>query len=79
MLPRPQQGKMADNNIAGTKLRHTAGTDGARPEHGALARREYSLLAPTGTAVDPAAAGDRGSREGHVATRETADQARRDT
>ena len=51
--PRPQQGTAADTNIAGTRPRNTAGTDGNRPEHGALARCEYGLLAPIGTAVDP--------------------------
>ena len=40
----------ADNGSAGTQTRHTAG---ARPEHGALPRREYVLLALTGTGVDP--------------------------
>ena len=77
--PRPQRIMAADTDSLGTPTRHTAGTDGARPKHGALARREYGLLAPTGTAVNTAAAGDQGSRDGHKATRGTANQARRET
>ena len=57
-LSRPQQGMVADKNSAGTPLRHTAGTDGARYKHSALVRREYGLLALTGPAVDPDDAGD---------------------
>ena len=57
-----------DNGSAETSLRHTAGTDGARPKHGALAHREYGLLAPAGTAVDPADTGDPSSKTGHGAT-----------
>ena len=40
-----------------TPPRHTAGTAGTRPEHSALARHDYGLLAPAGTAVDPADGG----------------------
>ena len=51
-LSRPQQGMAADDGIAETPQRHTAGTAGARPKHGALARCEYGLLAPMGMAFD---------------------------
>ena len=37
---RPQRGTAADNDSGGTLFRHTAGTDGARPEHVALAHLE---------------------------------------
>ena len=66
----PQRGTAADNRRVGTPTRHIYGTDGARPKHSALARREYNLLAPTGTAVDPANAGDPGSAAGQGATGE---------
>ena len=36
---------------------HPNSSDGARPEHGALARCEYGLLAPEEPAGEPAAAG----------------------
>ena len=55
--PRPQWGTAADDGSAGTPTRHTAGTDSARPEHGALASRKYNLLAPTGPAINPADVG----------------------
>ena len=35
--PRPHWGTAEDNGSAGTLNRHTSGTNGARPEHGALA------------------------------------------
>ena len=50
--PLPHQGMAVENNSTGTLLRHSAGTDGARPEHSALACRKYGLLAPMGTAVN---------------------------
>ena len=77
--PHPQRGAASDNNIAGTLLRHTAGTDSARPEHGALTRLEYNLLAPAGLALDTDSVGDQESGDRHEATRETADQAQRET
>ena len=67
-----------DNDSAGTLLMHIAGTDGARPNHGAIAHCKYGLLALRGAAVDPAAAGDQGSRDGHEATRGTSDQVRKE-
>ena len=76
--PRPQGGTAADNNSAETPPRHTAGTNSARPEHGALARREYGLLAPMGAVVDLAAMGDQGSEDGHEATMGTAGQTRQE-
>ena len=48
--------------------RHPDGANGTRPEHSALARRKYGLLAldePTG---DPAAADPRDHGDGHEAT-----------
>ena len=77
--PRPQRETAVDTNSAGTPPRHTAGTDGARTEHGALARRKYGLLVPAGTAVDPADAGYQESGEGYGAIGGAAKQARRDT
>ena len=77
--PRLQRGTAAVGDSVGTPTRHTAGTAGARPEHNALARREYHLLAPTGTSVDLADAGDQASKDSHEATRGTNDQARRET
>ena len=68
-----------DNDIAGTPTRHTDSTDGARPEHGTLACREYGLLAPTGTAVNPADAGDPRSEDVHESTRGAAGQDRMET
>ena len=68
-----------ENNSMGNPIRHTASTDSVRPEHGALARREYGLLAPTETAVDTVDVGNQGIGDGHEATRGTADQARRET
>ena len=43
--------------------RYSDGTSGVRPEHGALARRKYGLLAPEEPAGDPAATGPQGSGE----------------
>ena len=77
--PHPQQDMAADIKIAGTLLMHTAGTDSVRPEHGALTRHKYGLLAPIWTVVDPAAAGYQGSGNIHEATRGTAGQAWRGT
>ena len=72
---RPQRGMAADNNSAETLTRYTFVTDGARPDHGVLARSKYDLMVQTGTAVDPADTGDLGSKDGHKATRGTAGQA----
>ena len=78
-LPRPHRGTAAEESSVGIPTRYTDGTDGARPEHGALARHEYGLLALTGTAVDPADAGDPGSADGHEATGEQAGQDGKET
>ena len=77
--PHPQRGTVAYNGSAGTLIKHTAGTEGARPEHGVLPCCEYDLLAPTGLVVNPAATGNQGSVDGHEATRGTVDQAQRET
>ena len=77
--PRPQRETAADNGSVGNPIRHTAVTEGARPENGALARPEYGLLTLTVSAVNPDDVGDLGSENGHEATRGTCDQARRET
>ena len=77
--PRPQRGMAADRDSKGARIRHTAGTDGTRTEHCALVRREYGLLVMTGPTVNPAAAGDQGSGDGHEDTRGTSEHARRET
>ena len=66
--PIPQRGTAAENGSAENRPRHTAGTNVARPEHGALARREYGLLAPTGMVVIPDDAGEPSSKASHEAT-----------
>ena len=71
----PQRGTGANTNSVGTKPRHTDGTDGTRPKHGALARHKYGLMALPGSAVDPADMGDQEIGDGHGATGEAADQA----
>ena len=58
----------ADNGSAKNPPRHTAGTGSARPEHGALARRDYGLLAPAGMVVNQSNVGDTGSEAGHGGT-----------
>ena len=66
-------GTAANNGSKGTPNRHTAGTNSARSEHGALA------CMPTGTAVHPADVGYLGSKDGYEATMETSGQDRRET
>ena len=63
--PRPQRGTATDDGSVENLPRHTAGTDGTRSEHGALARRECGILVPAGTAVEHADTGDTGSEDGH--------------
>ena len=75
----PQRGTAADKGGAGTLTRYTGGTDCARPEYGTLARHEYGLLAPMGTSVDPADAGDLWREKGHDATRGVAGQDQSET
>ena len=65
---RPQRGSAEDDSSVENPSRHTASTDSARPKHSMLARRNYGLLAPAGTAVDPADAGDPRSEAGHGST-----------
>ena len=59
--------------------RHTDNSNGARPKHGALARRKYGLLAPEDPAGDPAAAGTQGSRDIPKDITKTGGTNRRDT
>ena len=66
----PTVGHGGKRRHCGDPPRHTAGTDGARPEHSKLTHREYGLLAPKGTAVDPADVGDPGSKARHGFTRD---------
>ena len=66
--PHPQRGEVADDGSKETPTRHSSGTDGAMPEHSALPRRKYSFLTPAGMVVDPANAGDPGSKASHGAT-----------
>ena len=56
-----------DNSRAGPRPRQSHGTDGARHEQGALALREYDLLASEATKGGPANAGAAGSKDGHGA------------
>ena len=51
----------------------------ARPEHGALARREYGLLAPKEPAGNPAAAEPQGSGDSPENTTCTGETDRRET
>ena len=51
----------------GPRLRQSDGADGARFEHGALARREYNLLSLEATKGGPTNAGDGSSKDGHGA------------
>ena len=71
----PQRGTATGNNSTDTPLSHTDRTNGARPKHSALARREYGLLALIGPTVDPDDAGEPRSAASYGATGE---QDRRD-
>ena len=75
----PQQGTAAVGDSVGTLLRYTAGTNGTMPANGVLARRKYGLLDLTGPAVNPDAAGDHRSGDGHEATRGTTGQSWKET
>ena len=66
--PGPQRGMTVDDRSVETLPRHTSGTDGARPEHGVLVRCKYGLLEPAGTTINPADAGDTGSKAVHGVT-----------
>ena len=63
-LPSSTQRGTAEGEILWVSTqRHLDGTNGTRPEHGALVRHEYGLLAPEEPAGDLAAAGPQGSRD----------------
>ena len=66
--PLPHRGMVVDTGSVENPPRHTSGTNGARPEHGALVGRENGLLALAGMAVDSADTWDTGSKAGHEAT-----------
>ena len=75
----PQKCPAADNGGAWTPDRHNTGTDGPRPQDGAIARHTCGLLAPTGTVVNPDDVWDLGSKEGHETTRGAVGQSQRAT
>ena len=54
--PNPQRGMAAGRGSKVSTRSHPYGAVGARPKHGALARRENGLLAPEEPVGDPAAA-----------------------
>ena len=59
--------------------RHPNGADSSRPDHGALTRHKYSLLAPEETAGHPAAADPKGSEDIPEETTGTGDTDGRET
>ena len=59
--PSPQWGTEEEERGEVIPQSHSKGAGGSRPEHGALARREYGLLVPEELAGDPDAAGAQGS------------------
>ena len=69
--PIPQWGTAVGRGSKVSMHRHPDGDDGARPDHGGLARREYNLLAPEEPAGDPATAEPQEHGESHKATMET--------
>ena len=56
-----------DNGSAGSRLQQSDGADRTRSKHGALARREYDLLASEATEGGPDNTVANGSKEGHEA------------
>ena len=54
-----------EDGSAGPRPRQSDSADGARSENGALARREYDLLASEATEGVPANAGDAAEKDGH--------------
>ena len=72
--PQPQLGTKAGDGSVGTPKRHTTGMNGARPKHGALACREYGLLAPMWMAADQANVRDPRRADGHESIEEQARQ-----
>ena len=59
--------------------RHSDGAEVSRPEHGALSRREYDLLATEGPAGDPAVAGSQRTGDDPKENTGTRDTVRTDT
>ena len=57
-----------DDGSSGARLRQSNGADGARSKHGALACREYDLLASEAAEGGPANAGAAGSEDSCGAT-----------
>ena len=60
-LPSTQRGTSEGESGEVSTQRHSDGANAARPKHGALAGREYSLLVLEDLAGDPDAAGPQGS------------------
>ena len=56
-----------EDGSVGPRPRQSDGADGARSEHGVLARREYDLLTLEATGGSPANAGFSGNEDGHGA------------
>ena len=61
---------------AGHPPEHFDGADGARSEHGTLARREYNLLTSEASERGPARAGPAAGEDGHGATNHSVGQIR---
>ena len=66
----------AGDGGAGYPPEHFDGAYGARSEHGALARREYDLLASEMSERGPASAGPAAREDGHGATNHSAGRTR---
>ena len=67
----PQRGTVLGIGSKVSTHRHPNVADGARPEHGALACRKYTLLAPEEPSGDPAATEPQESGDSPEATMET--------
>ena len=77
--PIPHQDTETGRGSEVSMHRHLEGVYGANPEHGALARREYSLLAPEDPAGDTAAAEPQECGDGHDFTMGTGGPDMRET
>ena len=75
----PHQGTAEGGRGEVRPHRHPGGANGARPEHGALARRKYGLLSLEDPAGDPAAVGPQDSRNIPEETLETGSTYGRET